>query len=446
MHYALLFILWSNPAPLTAEPCPIPSSPPIHSITTEGLHRTLPRVVTRHIRQRTGHPFDCAVWEREKIDWENLEIFAFIDVTATATAEGLNIVYTFQELPRFFAFPAAKATDLQGWSLGPGASMLNILGRDIRLDFYIRTTVAPTPFLATEYMLYAQSHWIGALPIEWILQLTHVDSFNPILEFDERSFIFELELYHRIFSHFKLLYTADLQAISHDTSVTAFTPKAGVSHEMFLSDSDWDYVPKLGAGIAFDSREKIFNPHRGIYQEFRLCQYGGFIGGPANYLELLTDFKGYVPAFNNDILALSALGRYRPGTMGAYSFFYVGGSNTLRAYDTNSENYGQHELLSTAEYRLEFFERHPLNVWDSNVFYGLQWVFGADVAMLWHPEETTPKTLMSLYTGLHILFPGFDRLRIEVGVHNFDDGLQHLQYGLSLGLYEKTLMQRQRIR
>ena len=73
-------------------------------------------------------------------------------------------------------------------------------------------------------------------------------------------------------------------------------------------------------------------------------------------------------------------------------------------------------------------------------------MFGADVAMLWRPEDATPQTLTSFCTGLHILFPGFDRLRIEMGVHNFNAGPHHLQYGLSLGLFEKTLMQRQRIR
>ena len=132
--------------------------------------------------------------------------------------------------------------------------------------------------------------------------------------------------------------------------------------------------------------------------------------------------------------------------MGAYDFLHVGGANTLRTHGINPDFYGQHEVISTTEYRMEFFEREPFEVFGSHLYFGFQWVLGADAIFQWRRAQGRPVMLTSVYTGPHILFPGFDRIRIEIGINNLEQGLDKLAYGISIGLFEKLIMQRQRVR
>ena len=122
------------------------------------------------------------------------------------------------------------------------------------------------------------------------------------------------------------------------------------------------------------------------------------------------------------------------------------GANTLRGYPTLPEYYGRHEVLSTLEYRRAFYEREPFTVWDNALYAGFQWVLGIDAALQWRRPDADPVLLSSLYTGPHLLFPGFDRLRIEFAVTGVHDTVDAWTYGMTIGLFEKAQMQRFRVR
>ena len=447
MHLLLLLNLWASSTFTSPLPCPaVDPGSIISTIAFEGLEVTHPPIISRILRHQRGGPFVCDLWLAEKTSLQNLDIFASIELSVTKEPEGLRLTYYLKELPKVFLFPALKATDQNGWGAGPGASILNLLGRDIRVDFYIRTSILPDPFLATEYMLYSESLWIGDLPIEWLFQVIHQDSYNPQSQFKEDSLLFDLDLYHRSWLPFKLIYTASLFTVAHDPDVTEFTPGDGTTHPLFLSSGTQEVVPKLGIGLVFDHREKLFNPHHGLYQEFRVAQFGGFLGGASDYREFLTDTRLYIPTLKRDTLLISLVGRYRPGSMGAYDFLYVGGSNTLRTRGLSSLHYAQHEFIANLEYRAELFERHEFAIWGNNLFFGLQWVFGIDAITQWRSAHGRPTELISLYMGPHLLFPGFDRFRVEFGFNNLEAGWKKARFGVSLGLFEKTFNQRQRVR
>ena len=196
----------------------------------------------------------------------------------------------------------------------------------------------------------------------------------------------------------------------------------------------------------YKEREKYFNPHHGQYYELSISQFGGLLGGPANYQELLGDMRFYIPAWGSDIIVLSALGRYRPGRKGAYDYLHAGGANTLRTYGLRPDFYAHHEVLTTLEYRWEFFERSTFEVFGNHFYYGLQWVFGTDTAMQWRTPDGKPVFIHSLYMGPHLLFPGIDRFRVEFGINQLGHGLDKVAFGINIGLFDKSFMQRQRIR
>ena len=126
---------------------------------------------------------------------------------------------------------------------------------------------------------------VSRVAIGWELIITGVNSDNPIKTFIERSFAFELDVYHPMDDSFKLLYTADFYHFLRDGNAEEYRGYRATS-PFFLSESGADSVPKLGIGIVYDTRSPLMNPLRAL-REFRLSQYGGLLGGPASYQEYL---------------------------------------------------------------------------------------------------------------------------------------------------------------
>ena len=338
-----------------------------------------------------------------------------------------------------------KSTDLNGFMLGPGGSALNLLGHDIRVDGYARTTLAPL-FNANEFMLWATSPWLGPFPLGWELLVTGVNAINPGKMFHERSYIFELDIYQKSFFPFQFLFTADFLAMQHDTNRPRFEPNKSISEPLFLSDTGWDFVPKIGAALLWDTRDPMVNTQTGQYLELRLSQFWGILGGPAAYQEYLLDYRTFMTLSPNHHFQLFTLGQYRPGRMGPYDYYNVGGTNSIRGYTLNPVNYGQHEWLNTFEYRWDLFERVPMVVWDDNFYYGLQLISGFDAALMWRNDHSDPYLLSSAYVGAHLLFPFVERVRIELGVGELHEGPDRLVWGVTVGFFEKSFMQRERIR
>ena len=375
--YCLLLItLFCSTAPGYAQECALDAfeNKIIGTISFVGLEHTQPYVAHRNLHHREGVPFSCAQWLEEKSILQGLELFSNVDLAIEEKDSQLELTYTFLELRQYVLFPAMKSTDLNGFMLGPGGSALNLLGHDIRLDGYARTTLAPI-FNANEYMLWATSPWLGPFPLGWELILTGVNSLNPGKLFHERSYSFELDIYQKSFFPLQFLVTADLIALLHDKKTERFEPGNGISEPMFLSqDSNWDIVPKMGMALIWDGRTPMVNTQTGQYLELRWSQFGGLLGGPANYQELLVDYRGTFELHPDHHLRLLSLGQYRPGLMGPYDYFHVGGTNSVRGYLLNPTHYGQHEFINTFEYRWDLFDRAPLVFWDDNFYYGLQLV------------------------------------------------------------------------
>jgi len=419
----------------------------IQSITFDGLKNTGEHVIIRELINMEGKDFSSANWEIEKNRFESLDLFASVSMEVEEKEQGLELKYSFKELPSFIPFVAVKITDQNGWMFGPAVAFLNLMGSGIRLEAFARTTVYPDFFASNEYLLYITSQWLGSLPIEYEIFIVQNDTFNSLKMYDETSLSANSDFFHRITRNFKILYTGEIFWVKHDDMNPDFTV-GDYGSSMFLSESGSDIVPKLGAGILWDTRDKLLNPHYGIFQELRISKYGGFLGGPADYMELLFDFRGFYTIKKKNIFHASVLGQWRPGEMGAYDYFNVGGTNTLRPYSPTPELYGQHELLGTIEYRYEFFDRINFSILGFNLFVGLQWVIGSDIAVLWDNETSfnDGRLHAGFFTGFHILIPGVDRFRIEMGIVNAGQKSMDIKFGYTMGLYEKSKVQRWSVR
>jgi outer membrane protein assembly factor BamA len=423
-----------------------PDSSPITEIRIEGLSTTREETVRRELRHHIGETFREEIWQKEKARFESMDIFATSELTVTENNQGTILTYGFTELPFFIPFIAMKVTDQNGWMAGPAIAFLNMLGRGIRLELFARATIVPEFFRARELLFTISNRWIGSLPLEYDVFIVYNDLYNSLKLFDETSVTGNFDFFYRLTPNFKILATTEFYWVREDQANQNFTAGAFTS-PLFLG-SENDYWVKLGFGASYDCRDRTINPHNGIYQEVRFSQYGGFLGGPADYREVLFDFRGYYTAFSHHIFHLSLLGQYRPGTMGAYDFYHVGGTNTLRTYSPEPEFFGQHEFLATFEYRWEIIERLNFTLFGFNLFFGLQWVFGTDQAVLWDSDDTIGmgRYYGGYFTGAHLLFPGFRRMRIEFGIHGDETKEAKVAFGFTFGLWEKATVQRWRVR
>jgi outer membrane protein assembly factor BamA len=430
--------------------CPLSARPDrdvIGNIRFIGLNRTKKSVVLHILENRVGEAYSEIRWISERDKLMDLDIFASVSIAADKTESGTELTYTFVELPSFILFPAMKRTDQDGLLMGPGIVFMNMLGLGIHQELMYRTTVAPDPFRAKEFLSWTKVRRSSGFPLESDLTLNLFNSYNTLKRYDERSLYSLLNLLSPSQGPLHGILSLSALSVKHDASAPCFT-SGGRRYRMFHGKGGRDFLPSAGAGFIMDTRERLMNPHRGFYLEGRYSLYGKYLGGDGNFSEYLADLRGYAPLSARQILFFSALGRYRPGSVPAYEFFHAGGVNSLRTYEPDPERFSQHEALATVEYRFELFTRRPISLLDLNGYYGIQIVAGADYAALWKPEDrlSGAGSCYAVYGGIHLLVPALERVRIEFGLNSPDWQDKSVKIGFGIGWYEKSETQRYRVR
>ncbi len=222
---------------------------------------------------------------------------------------------------------------------------------------------------------------------------------------------------------------------------TIEVPQDEARDVLVSTSGDRDWVPQIGGGLLLDTRESRVNPHRGLYLEGLGNVYGGLLGGSTNYMELLIDGRSFLAFGEKHILHTSLLIQNRWGKVGSYDKYYGGGSNSLRGF-VAGDFIGDGEILTTLEYRYEWIGNKTFSFFGIHGFIGLQWVLGVDGGYFWEKQNWTKgEEGWGGYTGFHVLLPGLDRLRIELGSQ-----ITKVKWEFAVGLFEKSSTQRWRIR
>lgn len=419
----------------------------ITRIEHRGLVKTEPSTVNYYLLQREGNFYNPDLWPTEKNLLMDLDIFADVDLIVTYRSDGVELIYTYKELPAYIFYPAMKRTDQDGLLLGPGITLTNIFGMGIHQEIISRYTAVPVPMRAKEFLSYTRIPALPDFPFYTELTVNYFESYNTLKLFDERSVYAECSMIYKLNRDLKFKVEATSFSVRHDSRARVFSA-GGKSAEMFLGDGVWDFVPSLGAGVIFDTREREMNPHRGIYNELLVSVYGERLGGDGNFTEYLYDMRGYIPAGDSHILHVNLLAQYRPGTIPAYELYHIGGVNTLRTYSPDPSICGQHEILWTIEYRYELFANRQISLLDINGYYGIQFVLGMDNAHYWFPGVGLHEGgyLNSFFAGVHLLVPVLERVRLEFGLHGPYNDRNEIRFGIDFGWYEKACDQRRRVR
>lgn len=399
----------------------------------QGLKTTAADVVVRELRNHPGERFTCAKWEKERTRLEDLDIFSEVSLATAVRDSQVALTYRFRELPPYIPFVAVAKTDQDGLSVGPALASLNFLGQGVRAEFISRfggTTEAQASFSSTR---------LGPLPLQYDLALLRVDSYNGFEGFRENSWRTKLDLALGL----SPWGAPEAAYVLSDAELFRMGDGRGASGVLLSPGGDW--VPRLGAGFRWDGRDRRHLPGRGLFQEFRATQNGGFLGGPADYRELLSDTRIYLPWQGRNTLALLALYQYRDGsigrTFGRYDRFHAGGANTLRGYGHDAFR-GKSECIVDLENRVDLLRRRNIRLWHWGAFLAMQGVAGVEAASLWDHNALMERDFhVSWYAGLHLLTAGFDRLRLEAG-SNF----AKFEFEWDVGILDKADVQRFRAR
>ena len=273
--------------------------------------------------------------------------------------------------------------------------------------------------------------------MEYDLAAIRVDSYNHIEGFHEDSWRFKLDLAHRMGGKSQLLYNGELFRIKAENLDPA--------QRSVTLDPGGDFIPRFGGGYLWDGRDRRHNPRRGVYQELRLTQNGGFLGGEADYSEWLSDTRVYFPLQKRNVLYFGVLYQYRTGDSGStfplYDRFHAGGANTLRGFG-NDAYQGRSECIATLENRVDLIRKRVFKLWSWGGYYGLQGVTGVEAASLWgHRALMEGDFHAGAYAGIHLILAGVDKIRLEVGSNT-----AKLDIHTTFGILEKADVQRFRAR
>lgn len=397
---------------------------PIVARSYEGLRNTKSLVVDRELKQGVGDSLSCRILDRERKALEGLDLFATVEPVATDSLDGVAVRWRFKELLQNLPFVAFRKTDEDGTILGPAFASLNLLGRDIRLEAYARARVLPDLWGSSELLLQAESPWLGDLHLGWALLASRFDSWDALDSGRRTGYEGRIEI-SRPVREWRILSAAGI--LDMETS----------RPEMSLG-GDPDIVPSLYLGLARDTRDALQDARSGLYAEAGTGLHGGLLGGEADHALFLADLRAWTTPHARITVHASALARARPGTVAPWDLYRAGGSSTLRGFETGDLQ-GRDEVLGMFEVRWRLVERSPWSVFGIPSWYALQPVAGLDVAALGTTDQA--QRAFATYAGVHLLLPAIDRLRLEVA-RDVDGG----PVRLSFGLYERSAIQRWRVR
>lgn len=417
-------------APLNAsEGDPSPSGRVVGEIRISKLEHTKEDLVRRSLYSKVGEPYrkENAAIDRERLD--RLGVFSEISFKTSERDGGILLDVRLRETTPWIPLITADITDADGLTLGPGVKAVNLLGRGIYLSASARLGQATTVELLSE------SPWLPGGDWAFRFQGRYRDGFDDLREFEETSLEADLLIGRPLEDN--LGYGIRLGFLSLGSDRESVT----------LSADGRDNTPSLGIVIGYDSRDLWSDPHRGWWLQAEVRKNGGILGGDGDWWSLIYDVRRYQPIRPRHTLQLASYATVQGGEVGtdlpSYRTFFIGGTNSVRGWDTGSRE-GKNELLNTFEYRWNVKEPRAFTLFNRFTAHaGIQVAFLADIGLAWDDrgDVSYDNLIAGIGAGIRLLVPFINVLRFDVAY-----GERGASINLHVGGLEKVEKQRERIR
>ncbi|MBU1042981.1 MAG: outer membrane protein assembly factor BamA [Candidatus Omnitrophica bacterium] len=180
-----------------------------------------------------------------------------------------------------------------------------------------------------------------------------------------------------------------------------------------------NYISSIRTDIIHDTRDNLYNPRTGVYNQFSTEYAGGCFGGDKDFVKYETKNNKYFPMGHDDVLDF----QIRVGMIEAFSDsvdvpvyerFYAGGANTIRGYkerrvgpegEQGDPIGGRLRAIFNAEYT------HKLTN-------NLKWAFFYDIGNVWSNNQEfiwdNLKLKAAIGTGIRVKTP-LGPIRLDYG-------------------------------
>ena len=359
----------------------------VHKIKVRGNIKTKDIVVRREMRLRPGEKFDGEKLRRSKERLTNLGFFEDVsyDTEDAGAEDKKNLIVEVKESKTgAFSFGGGYSTvdslvgfveieqknfDWQNWPYFTGA------GQDLKFR-------ASFGSISNAFDISFTEPWLFDRPVSFgfdVYKREHQRDTNVGYGYDENVLGGDLRLGKEFKEYLRgdLIYRLDQIKISNVSS--------GASTDL-TSEAGTNVVSSLTPVITFDSRDNIFDTHRGNYVNGSLEWAGGPLGADKNFWKFFGQASHFTPMPKNAVIEFK--GRLGLGEaygnsdqIPIYERFFSGGAYTIRGYEermlgpvdpaSNDPLGGNATLIGNIEYTYPLFNFLKLaafydvgNTWD----------------------------------------------------------------------------------
>jgi len=400
----------------------------VKEIRISDLRFTKPEIITRELASKVGEPYKQENGEKDLERLDRLGIFSSIEVKAFQENDEIvvdvRVTETFPYLPTL----SLNITEETGVSAGPGFKSVNLFGQDVSLSIAARFGGA------TDAQLYLENPWFAGNHASYRIEFFYLDRLNRLDDFNEHSFELNLRMGSYIGENVRI--GGELGLLQMESDVDGIT----------LSEDNRDNIPGLAFFIGYDSRDLWSNPHQGWWNEFKVMNRGGILGGDGNYFTFNFDVRRYQPIRERHTLAFFSLTTLQTGKVGidipVHQDFHLGGTNTIRGWSLNS-SVGKNQFINTAEYRFALMKPRKFSFKGIAAYLGVQVAAFTDFGIAWNQSHdfNLENFIGSIGMGVRFLVPFIDVLRLDLAYGETGQGVSG-----HLGVNPKSVRQRQRVR
>ena len=394
----------------------------VASIDVTGVRRISASIVIDQMISAVGEPFDAANLARDEWAIERLGVFSRIEVQPRNTSAGVALDVAVVEILPVMPYVSIKVSDQNGTSGGPGIRTVSFRGRPLKLALAMRFGAAQgIDFIGTTPWFTRQPRWTEFS----FLQSNRPDSVN-----DFRENATELTVYRgtRLGNHTRIGALANLFTLGSDTDGKT------------IAGDNRDVTFRLGGLLRYDTRDETANASTGWWNEIEV----GRTFGDGTRWTADVDIRRFQPIGPRQTAVLTGLLSLQSGDVGTdvpvYRQFALGGANTIRGWDVG-ENGGQHQLITTAEYRLDLIETRPFTVFGARFFGGVQLAAFGDLGSAWGDSSFDAGLIKGGGIGLRLIVPYVNVIRFDFAFGEPGAGMRG-----HFGLDEKSVAARMRIR
>ena len=310
----------------------------VDKVRVRGNIKTKDIVIRREMRLHPGDRFDGEKLRRSKERLNNLGYFEEIsyDTEDTDTADKKNLIVDVKESKTgSFSFGGGYSTvddfvgfveveqknfDWKNWPYFTGA------GQNLKLRATIGT-------ISSGFDLSFTEPWLFDYPVSFgfdAYRRTHKRDSDVGYGYDEEVTGGALRLGKELSEYLRgdLVYRLDLIDISNISSGATYLDEEKGSN----------VISSITPSFTFDSRDNIFDTHKGNFLSGSLEFAGGPLGGDKNYWKFFGRASHYIPLPRNSTLELRGrIGLADPygdsSKIPIYERFFSGGAYTIRGYE-----------------------------------------------------------------------------------------------------------------